>query len=61
MQQLLLEIPLLGYAIAPERTQRDVTAFREWLARNGRRAATIVAATIGTLLIVRGVIELLVQ
>jgi hypothetical protein len=61
IQQLLLEIPLLGYAIAPERTERDVTAFREWLARNGRRAATIVAATVGTLLIVRGVIELLAQ
>ncbi len=61
MQQLLLEIPLLGYAVAPERTQRAVTGFREWLARNGRRAATIVAAAVGTLLIVRGVIELLAQ
>jgi Sap, sulfolipid-1-addressing protein len=61
VQQLLLEIPLLGYAFAPERTQRAVTGFREWLARNGRRAATIVAATVGTLLIVRGVIELLAQ
>jgi hypothetical protein len=61
VQQLLLEIPLLGYAIAPERTQRAVTGFREWLARNGRRAATIVAAAVGTLLIVRGAIELLAQ
>jgi hypothetical protein len=61
VQQLLLEIPLLGYAIAPERTQRAVTGFREWLARNGRRAATIVAAAIGTLLIARGAIELLAQ
>jgi Sap, sulfolipid-1-addressing protein len=61
VQQLLLEVPLLGYAFAPERTQRAVTGFQEWLARNGRRAATIVAAAIGTLLIVRGVIELLAQ
>jgi hypothetical protein len=61
VQQLLLEIPLLGYAFAPERTQRAVTGFREWLARNGRRAATIVAAAVGTLLILRGVIELLAQ
>ncbi len=61
VQQLLLEVPLLGYALAPERTQRAVTDFREWLARNGRRAATYVAAGIGTLLIVRGVIELLAQ
>ena len=61
IQQLLLELPLLGYAIAPERTERDVAGFREWLARNGGRAATIVAATIGALLVVRGVIELLAQ
>jgi hypothetical protein len=61
IQQLLLEVPLLGYAIAPERTERAVVGFREWLARNGRQAATYVAAGIGTLLIVRGVIELLVQ
>jgi Sap, sulfolipid-1-addressing protein len=58
-QQLLLELPLLGYALAPERTQRAVIGFREWLARNGRTAATAVAAGIGLLLIVRGVIELL--
>jgi hypothetical protein len=61
MQQLLLEVPLLGYAFAPERTQRAVVDFREWLARNGRRAGTYVAATIGVLLIVRGVIELISQ
>ena len=61
VQQLLLEIPLLGYAFAPERTQRAVTGFREWLARNGRRAATIAATAAGTLLVVRGVIELLAQ
>jgi Sap, sulfolipid-1-addressing protein len=59
MQQLLLEVPLLGYAFAPERTQRAVTGFREWLARNGRRAGTIVAAVLGALLVVRGLIELL--
>jgi hypothetical protein len=59
MQQLLLELPLLGYAIAPERTAAAVTGFREWLARNGHRAATIGAATIGGLLLLRGLIELL--
>jgi hypothetical protein len=59
MQQLLLEVPLLGYAFAPERTQRAVTGFREWLARNGRRAGTIVATVLGALLLVRGLIELL--
>ncbi len=61
MQQLLLEIPLLGYAFAPTRTQQAVVGFREWLARNGRRAGAIVAATIGALLVIRGVIELISQ
>jgi hypothetical protein len=59
IQQLLLEVPLLGYAIRPERTAVAVTEFRDWLARNGHRAATVVAAAIGGLLLSRGVIELL--
>lgn len=59
IQQLLLEVPLVGYAVAPERTERAVAGFRAWLARNGRRAAAIVATAIGTLLLLRGVIELL--
>jgi hypothetical protein len=59
IQQALLEVPLLGYAIAPERTERAVAGFREWLERNGHRAATIGAATIGGLLLLRGLIELL--
>jgi Sap, sulfolipid-1-addressing protein len=61
IQQSLLEIPLIGYALAPERTQRRVEAFRDWLARNGRRAAAIVATTLGTLLVVRGVVELIAR
>ena len=59
IQQALLEVPLLGYAIAPERTERAVADFRDWLERNGHRAATIGAATIGGLLLLRGLIELL--
>ena len=59
IQQLLLEVPLLGYAIAPERTESAVAGFRDWLARNGHRAATIGAAAIGGLLLLRGLIELL--
>jgi hypothetical protein len=58
-QQLLLELPLIGYWVAPERTQRAVTAFRGWLQRNGRRAAGGVAVTLGALLIVRGLVSLL--
>jgi hypothetical protein len=61
VQQLLLEVPLLGYVFAPERTQRAVVGFREWLARNGHRAGTIVAAVLGVLLLLRGLIELIAQ
>jgi len=61
IQQLLLEVPLLGYAFAPEKTQDRVTRFRAWLGRNGRRAGVYLAATIGVLLLARGLITLLVQ
>jgi hypothetical protein len=59
IQQLFLEVPLLGFVVAPERTERAVAGFRGWLARNGARAATTVAAVLGGLLVLRGVIELL--
>lgn len=59
VQQLLLELPLLGYAFAPERTRDAVTRFRAWLGRSGRDAATIVAAVIGILLLARGLAGLI--
>jgi Sap, sulfolipid-1-addressing protein len=58
MQQTLLEVPLVGYVLAPERTQGAVDGFRAWLSRNGRRAGIIVAAVLGALLVVRGIVEL---
>jgi hypothetical protein len=60
IQQLLLEVPLLGYVAAPERTQVGVERFREWIAANGRRAGGWVLLVIGALLLVRSVIELIV-
>ncbi len=59
IQQLLLEVPLLGYVFAPERTQELVQRFRAWLTRNGRRAALYAATALGLILIARGVLELL--
>jgi Sap, sulfolipid-1-addressing protein len=58
-QLLLLELPLLGFAIAPDWTKSAVEGFRAWLGRNGRQAAVWVAGVIGSLLVLRGVIELI--
>ena len=58
MQQLLLELPLLGYAFAPERTQGAVTRFRGWMAAKGRTAAVIGATVIAVWLLARGLITL---
>jgi Sap, sulfolipid-1-addressing protein len=59
MQQILLEVPLLGYVFAPESTQGRINRFKAWMGRKGRPAATIGAATIGVLLVARGIITLL--
>ena len=59
MQQMLLELPLLGYTFAPEWTQDAVVRFRAWLARSGRRAAVLGATVVGVFLLARGFITLL--
>jgi hypothetical protein len=59
MLLLLLEIPLVGFVLAPERTVVEVQNFREWLSRNGLKAGIYVAAGLGLFLVVRGVIEFL--
>lgn len=59
IQLVLLELPLLGYAFAPERTRETVTRFRAWMGRSGRTAAVIGIGAIGVLLIIRGVVTLL--
>jgi hypothetical protein len=59
MQQLFLELPLLGYVVAPDRTQETVNRFRAWMARSGRTAAVVGAFVVGLWLTTRGVITLL--
>ncbi len=56
---ILLELPLIGYLLAPEWTPAAVERIKAWLGRNGRRAGVIGATVIGTLLVARGVIDLL--
>jgi hypothetical protein len=59
IQQLLLELPVIGYTVAPDWTQDAVTRFRAWISRSGLRVASYVALTLGALLVLRGVITLL--
>jgi hypothetical protein len=59
MQQILIEVPLLGYLFAPDRTQDVVGRFKAWMARSGRSAAVIVLAVIAIWLLVRGIVNLL--
>lgn len=59
IQLVLLELPLIGYVVAPEWTQGAVTRFREWIALNGVRVAGKIAIAIGVLLLLRGTLELL--
>lgn len=56
---MLLEVPLLGYTLAPEWTPRAVERFREALSRHGRDWAVRGAAIVGILCVVRGTITLL--
>jgi len=56
MLLILLEVPLVGFFVAPERTVVEVQRFRAWLTRSGRRMAVYGAAGLGALLVARGVI-----
>ncbi len=56
---MLLEIPLLAYTFAPEWTPRAIERFKAKLRERGRVWAVRAAATLGLLMIARGVIALL--
>ena len=59
MLLILLEIPLVGYVFAPDRTVAAVEGFTAWLSRNGFKTAIYVIAGLGAFLVTRGVIEFL--
>lgn len=61
IQAVFLELPLIGYALSPERTEERVAAFRDWLSRKGRQTAATGALAIGALLLLRGLLELVLQ
>jgi Sap, sulfolipid-1-addressing protein len=41
VQQMFLELPLLGYVFAPQSTADRVTRSKAWMARSGRTAETV--------------------
>jgi hypothetical protein len=55
----ILEIPLIGFFVAPERTAATVQRATDWFSGHARQVIVAIAAGAGTLLIVRGVIELI--
>jgi Sap, sulfolipid-1-addressing protein len=55
----ILELPLLGYAFAPTSTPRRMAAVRAWVSRHSHQLAVRGSATIGVLLVIKGVIGLL--
>jgi hypothetical protein len=54
---LLLEVPMLCFAVAPDWTPAAIERAKRWFARHWRRIAVDGTAAIGLLLAVRGVIE----
>ena len=52
----LLEVPLVGFTIAPDATRRAIARFKAWFAANARRLGSRLALIFGALLILRGLI-----
>jgi hypothetical protein len=51
----LIEVPLVAYAVAPERTAIETARFNTWLDHNSRRVAAYVLCVVGAFLLVRGI------
>ena len=52
---ILLELPLLSYAVAPDWTPGAVERAKAWVGRNGHRAAVIALTVLGAALVVKGI------
>ena len=51
---LLVEVPLVGYLVAPSRPPSEVASFSTWLNVNGLRVMGWLVAAVGAGLIVQG-------
>lgn len=54
---MLIELPLLGFTLAPDRTVETIERFKAWIARDGRQVGTTAALVVGLLLLARAAIE----
>lgn len=52
----LVEIPLLAYLVAPQRTQAAMTTFHQWIRARRRREVATLLAVVGTVLISAGLL-----
>ena len=55
---MLLEVPLLGFVVAPDWTPGAVERSKAWFARNGHKAAVIALTVLGSALVLKGIIGL---
>src|SRR5271166_546115 len=55
---LVVEVPIVSYAVWPDATSGKVTAFSEWLGSHKIQAAAAVAAVVGLVLIGKGIAAL---
>jgi hypothetical protein len=55
----ILELPLLGFIVAPTKTPRAVNRAKAWVSANARQLAIRGSAIIGVLFVIKGVIGLL--
>ena len=56
---MLIELPLLGFAVAPDWTKLKVNQAKRFVARRGRQAATYALAGIGVALVIKGIVALI--
>ena len=54
---VLLEVPLLCFAIAPSWTVGAIDRAKAWIARHGHRSAVTALTALGRLLAIKGLIE----
>jgi hypothetical protein len=55
---VLLELPLISFAVAPDWTPAALDRFKGWMARNGAKAIVVALTIVGAAFIVRGVVTI---